>query len=115
MRRLRPPPRRADLTIPRRSLDLREPRRAIFGEQGLDDLVEGFPAHHLVDLVEREVDAVVAHSPLREIIGADALRAVAGADLALARRRALGVARLPFHIVEAGTEHLERLGLVLVL
>jgi hypothetical protein len=43
----------------------------------------------LVELVERQVDAVIGDAALREIIGADALGAVAGADLQLARLRLL--------------------------
>src|SRR3972149_2340662 len=43
--------------------------------------------HDVLDLVQREVDAVIGHASLREIVGADALGAVAAADQALARRR----------------------------
>ena len=73
------------------------------------------PRHHLVELVEGQVDAVVGYSALREIVGADALRSVAAADLALALGSARAVARLPLHLVEAGAQDLQRLGLVLVL
>ncbi len=54
----------------------------------VDELVE-VAVHDRVDLVEREVDAVVGHAALREIVGADALAAIAAADQALAQRRLL--------------------------
>ena len=53
------------------------------GDQRVDDLVE-IALHHPVELVERQVDAVVGHPPLRKIVGADALGAVARPDLQLA-------------------------------
>lgn len=43
-----------------------------FGEVALDDLGE---------VVEGEVDAVIGDAILREVVGADALAAVAGTDL----------------------------------
>ncbi len=45
----------------------------------------------LVELVERQVDAVIRDAPLRVVVGADALRAVARADEQLAL---LGLFRL---------------------
>jgi tetratricopeptide (TPR) repeat protein len=45
------------------------------------------PVHDLVQLVERQVDPVVGHAPLREVVSADALRAVAASDLQAARLR----------------------------
>ena len=54
----------------------------IVGDQGVDQLVERRAFQHLVELVQGEADAVVGDAPLREIVGADALRTVAGADLA---------------------------------
>ena len=58
---------------------------------------------------------MVGDPPLREIVGADAFRAVAGADLDLARGRPLAVDLLAFGLVEARAQHLHRLGAVLVL
>src|SRR6185312_4679323 len=58
---------------------------------------------------------MIGDAPLREIVGADALRAVAGADLAAAGLRPLGIELCPLEIVEPGAQHLHRLGLVLVL
>ena len=62
-----------------------------------------------------EADAVIGDAALREIIGADALGAVAGADLALAVLRPLGIELGALEIVEPRAQHLHRLGLVLVL
>src|SRR5882672_1444182 len=42
--------------------------------------------HDVLDLVQREVDAVVGHAALREVVGANAIGAVAGADEALPLR-----------------------------
>ena len=69
----------------------------MFGGQRLDDLVERLAVEHLVELVERQVDAVVGDPPLRKIVGADALGAVAGADLPAPRGRAfrIGLLRVP--------------------
>ena len=66
---------------------LGEPGRLVLGDQRLDDLVERLARDHLVELVEGQVDAVVGDAVLREIVGADALGAVAGADLAACGRR----------------------------
>src|SRR5208283_4713957 len=62
-----------------------------------------------------QIDAMVGHPALRKIVGADALRSIATADLALALRGARAVARLPLHLVEARAQDLQRLRLVLVL
>src|SRR5207247_1190766 len=51
----------------------------------------------------------------REVIGADAFRAVSGADLTFTLRGAFGIALGPFNVVEAGPQHFERLRLVLML
>ena len=47
--------------------------------QGLDQLAQ-VAGDDGVELVERQVDAVVGDAVLREVVGADALAAVAGAD-----------------------------------
>ena len=52
----------------------RQLRRLVIGDQRLDQLVQRFAGDHLVELVERQVDAVVGDPALREIVGADALR-----------------------------------------
>jgi hypothetical protein len=43
--------------------------------------------HDGVDPIQREVDAVIGDAPLREVVGADALAAIARPDQALARAR----------------------------
>src|SRR5262245_5636906 len=49
--------------------------RLVIGDQRVDDLVE-LAQHHAIELVERQVDAVIGDAPLREIVGADALGTV---------------------------------------
>ena len=79
----------------------RQSRRLVLGGQRVDELVQ--LAHHdPVDLVQRQIDAVVGHAALREIVGADALAAVAGADLGLAVGRARGMQRRRAAVRTAG-------------
>src|SRR3990170_8682034 len=88
----------------------------MLGNERVDDLVErGLALEHEIKLVGGEADAMVGDAPLREVVGADALGAVARADLAAAVLRPLGVALRPLKLVEARSQHLHRLGLVLVL
>src|SRR5205814_6128364 len=61
------------------------------------------------------VDTVVGHPPLREIVGADALGAVARADLALAVGGARRRQSLPLRLIKPGAQHLQGARLVLVL
>src|SRR5688572_17041589 len=84
------------------------------GDQRVDDLFH-FTLHDAVELVKRQVDPVIGAATLREVVGANALGAVAAADLALAGTRPLGILAAAFLIIEAGPQDLERLGLVLVL
>ena len=58
--------------------------------QRIDEFVE-IAGHDAIDLVERQVDAVIGDAALREIVGADALAAIAGADLGFAVGSARGV------------------------
>src|ERR1700722_18631358 len=80
----------------------REQRRLIFRHQRIDELVERLTFENLRQLVEGEIDAVVRHPPLRVIVGADAFRAVAGADLAAPLGGARGFLFLPLRVVEPG-------------
>src|SRR3990170_73925 len=64
--------------------DIGEQLRLVIGDQRVDDLVE-FAHHHPVELVERQIDAMVGDAALREVISADPLRAVARTDLRFAR------------------------------
>ena len=58
---------------------------------------------------------MIAHPALREIVGADALGAVARADLAAARGGARGIELLALMVVEPRAQHRHRLGAVAVL
>ena len=49
----------------------------MLGDERIDDLIQRLADDDLVELVERQVDAMVADPPLREIIGTDPLGAVA--------------------------------------
>ena len=85
------------------------------GDQRVDDLAQRLALHHLRQVVERQVDAVVGDAALREVVGADALGAVARADLVLALGGARLVALGLLGVVELGAQHRHRLGAVLVL
>src|SRR5262245_36303177 len=50
--------------------------RLMFGDECIDQFVELRPFQHRLQLVQRQIDAMVRHPPLREIVGANALRAV---------------------------------------
>src|SRR5258708_24166980 len=58
---------------------------------------------------------MVSDAPLRKIIGADALRAITGANLAAPLGGALGIAPLLLGVIEARAQHAHRLGAVAVL
>src|SRR5690606_12693501 len=62
-----------------------------------------------------QVDAVIGQAPLREVVGADALRAVARADLQAPSFRTLARGLLALHVVETGAQDLHGAGPVLVL
>src|SRR5438132_4087800 len=57
--------------------------RLVLGDERVDQLVERGALEHLLELVQREADAMIGDAPLREIVGADALRAIARDDLPL--------------------------------
>jgi hypothetical protein len=78
------------------------------------DFVE-IPVHDVVDLVEREIDAVVGHAALREVVGADAIRPVARADEALPLRGLFLGRLLHLLLLDARGEHAPGLLAVLVL
>src|SRR3546814_6594998 len=113
---IRRPPRstRTDTLFPYTTLFRSQPLRLILGDQRVDQLVH-LPLDDLGQAVERQVDPVVGHAPLREIIGADAFGAVARPDHRLARRRLGAVDLFALEIVEPRAQHLHRLGAILVL
>src|SRR4051794_5706771 len=63
---------------------------------------------HLVEVVDAEVDAVVGHAPLRIVVGADLLRAVARPDLRLALGAERGLLLLQLGLVELRAQQLHR-------
>ncbi len=84
-------------------------------DERVNKLRQGSSFHHAVDIIKREVDAVVAHAALGEIIGADALRPVAAANLLLALAGAGGVGFFTLLLIEPGAQHFQRLGFVFML
>src|SRR3954452_15728849 len=58
---------------------------------------------------------MVGDAALRKIVGADALGAVARADLAAPLRRAFGIELAALLVVELGPQHPHRLSAILVL
>src|SRR5215472_18182612 len=92
----------------------RELRRLIFRDQGIDDFAERFALENLRQLVERQIDAVVGYAPLRIIVGADALGAVAAPDLAAPFGGARRILLLPLEVVEPRAQHGHCLGAVAV-
>ena len=59
-----------------------QPCGLVFGGQGVDEVVE-VALHHAVDFVQRQVNPVVGHPALGEIVGPDAFAAVPRAHLRL--------------------------------
>lgn len=65
----------------------------------VDHLVQ-IALHDLIQLIERQVDAMIGHSALREIVSPDTFAAIPAADLALAVSGAFRVRRLTLHVKE---------------
>src|SRR3954469_22969971 len=99
----RPSPSRGGASPSRGSLFIEagQPLRFILGGQSADQLVQ-LAFEDLGEAVEGEVDAVVGHPPLREIIGTDALGAVARSDHRLAHPGPLRGEPLALQLVKAG-------------
>src|ERR1700730_4143637 len=70
---------------------------------------------HLVELMQRQVDAMVGDAGLGKVVGADALGAIAGTDHRAARRRDLGFLLGLGLLEQARAQNLEGPRLVLVL
>jgi len=94
--------------------ELRELLGLKLGGERIDDFIE-FALHDAIELVQREVDAVVGQSALRKIVGPDAFGAVARSDETLARRGGLGLLLAQLLVADARCEHAERLFAVFVL
>src|SRR5262245_16770894 len=76
----------------------------MLGHQRVDDLAQRLALDDLRQLVERKIDAMIADPSLRKIVGADALGAVSGSDLAAPLGSAFGVTLLPLEVVKSGTQ-----------
>ena len=81
-------------------------------DYGIDQRID-ITAHNLIELMERHSDAVIGDAILFEIVGANLLGAIAGADLraALGRNRILLLLRL--HLEKSRSQHAHRLLAVL--
>src|SRR3954470_4970109 len=93
----------------------RQQLRLMLGHQRVDDLAQRLAFDDLRQLVECEIDAVVADAALRKIISSDALGAIAGANLAAALGGAGGVLLLALMIVKPRAQHRHGLGAVAML
>ncbi len=85
------------------------------GDQLIDDLLESGAFHDAIDIVQRQIDAMIGNAALRKVIGPDALLPVAGPDLRFARLTAGAVNLLALIVIEPGPQHLHREPPVLVL
>jgi len=77
------------------------------GGERVEQFIE-IAVNHLLELVEREVDPVIGDAALREVVGSNALGAVARADqrLPVCSLTGLRLAHLP--VLQPGGEHLHR-------
>src|SRR4051812_45635625 len=82
------------------SVDLVQERGLTIGAKGGDHLVE-IAVEHAFELVDRELDAVIADAVLRVVVGPDLLAALAGADHAQALGGDRGVVLFALEIEEA--------------
>ena len=77
--------------------------RRVRRDECVKDLVH-VAVQELVELVDGQLDAVVGHTVFREIIGADALRAVARADLTFAVGRDGGALLFYLGLIQAASD-----------
>src|SRR5216683_1233047 len=104
------PPRSA--TSPQRSGAQR--LRLLLRRQGVDKRID-FAVQHVVELVERQVDAMVGDAGLREVVSANSFRTVARADHRTAGLGDLRVLLRVGSLEQPRPQNLERTRLVLVL
>src|ERR1039458_3432068 len=88
--------------------------RLVLGDQRPGQFCQ-VAVHDVLDLVQRQVDAVVGDTPLREVVGANALGTVAAAYQALARRRLFRRLFPQLLVLDARRQHRQSLRLVIVL
>src|SRR5215207_6813735 len=84
-----------------------EPAALLLVLQRRGELVE-LALEQLVEVVRRELDPVVGHAPLGEVVRADLLGPLAGPDLGRARRRLLRLLLGQLGLVEPRAQHLHR-------
>src|SRR3954454_24683452 len=84
------------------------------GDERVDQSIE-LAIQDARQIREVRMDAVVGHPILREVVGPDLVRSVAGADQRLPGSRVLLALPAPLGFLEPRTKHGHRLGLVLVL
>ena len=87
---------------------------AVVVEQGVDHRLQ-VAGQDVVELVERQVDAVIGQPVVGKVVGADALAAVAGADQRSPFVGPRCVLLLPLQFVEPRFQHAQGLGEILVL
>src|SRR5262245_16503238 len=87
----------------------------MLGHQCVDDLAQRLALDDLRQLVECEINAVVADAALWKIVGADALGAIAGTNLAAPLGGAGRVLLLALMVIEPRAQHRHGLGAVPVL
>ena len=83
-------------------------------DQAVDQLLE-IAVHDGIDLIECQLDPVVCHTSLREVVGTDLLGAVTGTDLAAALCCLRVLLLLQLQIIQLGTQEAECLFFVLQL
>jgi len=96
------------------SIHLRQLCALVRGDQAVDDLVQ-IPAQNGIQLVQSQLDPVVCHPALGEIIGADLLGTVPGPHLALPGFRLRVMLLRQLQLLESGPKHLQCLVLILKL
>src|ERR1039457_689663 len=80
--------------------------------QRLDEHIE-VAVEHTLELMQRQVDAMIGHARLRKVVGANLLAAVATPNHRAAGRLELRVALRLREIVKARAQHAHRLGTIL--
>ena len=78
-----------------RALHRRHLLRLMLGNQRVDHVAD-FAVHNEIELVEREIDAMVRHAALWVVVGTNALASVTRADERFAQPRFFGVRGFAF-------------------
>src|ERR1700688_5027675 len=86
---------------------LEQPSRLVLVGQRLDEQVE-IAVEHALELMQREVDAVVGDARLRKVVGADLLAAITGPHHRSSGRLELRIALRLRKVVEARAQDAHR-------